>query len=319
MSRIPALLWLVLVGAIVQLVSVTLNFYELRGEPQGAWYGVPHTADLIAGSAVVAIVALGLTAAGRQPFRGRTIGLLVGAVGLLAAAQVVYRIAVPPYGCLQYGCGFAAKGDTEILTGMWIALAGCAAVTIGALVYAFSRTARETPAAPRIAGRQSGMTPWLGLAGLGSVAMFVFPFTVFTLYTVEGFFGSRVTQPWGGWLSIPHTSSLILAATVIVVGLVVAAGRERSPLSPAALGVTIGTIALLSAARILYRLLDDPFSTAGGASNVPVGDVTVELSGYLGLAGALLAAVAGFVHAAQQRAPAHERGLRAEAGAREPA
>lgn len=320
MRRISALLWLVLVGAVVQLVSVTLNFYELRGEPQGAWYGVPHTSDLIVGSAVVAIVALGSTAAGRRPFRARTIGLLVGVVGLFATVQVVYRMAVPPYGCLQYGCGFAAKGDTQVLTGMWIALAGCVAVTLGALAYALSRTARETPAAPRIAGRQSGMTPWLGLAGLGSVAMFVFPFTVFTLYTVEGFFGSRVEQPWGGWLSIPHTSSLILAATVIIVGLVVAAARERSPLSPAALGVTIGTIALLSAARILYRLLDDPFSTAGGATNVPVGEVTVELSGYLGLVAALLAAVAGFVHAVQHRAPARERGLRREAGAsQEPA
>jgi len=318
--RIPALLWLVLVGAIVQLVSVALDFYELRGEPQGAWYGVPHTSDLIVGSAVVAIVALGLTAAGRQPFRGRTIGLLVGALGLLAAAQVVYRMAVPPYGCLQYGCGFAAKGDTQVLAGMWIALAGCVIVTIGALLYAFSRTGRGTPAAPRVAGRQSGMTPWLGLAGLGSVAMFVFPFTVFTLYTVEGFFGSRVTQPWGGWLSIPHTSSLILAATAIVVGLVIAAARERSPFSPAVLGATIGTIALLSAARIVYRLLDHPFNTAGGTSSTPVGDVTVELAGYVGLAGALLAAVAGFVHAAQHRSPASERSVRREAEvSREPA
>ncbi|MBA3408635.1 MAG: hypothetical protein H0U06_11385 [Solirubrobacterales bacterium] len=313
MRRVPALLWLVAAGAIVQLVSVTLNFYELRGEPQGAWYGVPHTSDLIVASAVVAIVAVGLTAAGRQPFRGRTIGLLAGAVGVLAAVQVVYRMAVPPYGCLQYGCGFAAKGDTEVLTGMWIALAGCAVVVVGALLYAFSRTARETPAAARIAGRQSGMTPWLGLAGLGSVAMFVFPFTVFTLYTVEGFFGSRVTQPWGGWLSLPHTSSLILAATAIVVGLVVAAARGRSPFSPRALGVTIGTLALLAAARILYRLLDHPFDTAGGSSETPVGDVTVELGGYLGLAGALLAAVAGFVHAAQQRAPAGERSVAGEA------
>ncbi len=313
MRRVPALLWLVAAGAIVQLVSVTLNFYELRGEPQGAWYGVPHTSDLIVASAVVAIVAVGLTAAGRQPFRGRTIGLLAAAVGVLAAAQVVYRMAVPPYGCLQYGCGFAAKGDTEVLTGMWIALAGCAVVVVGALLYAFSRTARETPAAARIAGRQSGMTPWLGLAGLGSVAMFVFPFTVFTLYTVEGFFGSRVTQPWGGWLSLPHTSSLILAATAIVVGLVVAAARGRSPFSPRALGVTIGTLALLAAARILYRLLDHPFDTAGGSSETPVGDVTVELGGYLGLAGALLAAVSGFVHAAQQRAPVGERSVTGEA------
>jgi hypothetical protein len=313
--RVTPLLWLVVAGAIVQLVSVALDFYTLRGEAKSAWFGVPHTADLIVASAVVAIAGVALLAAGRQPFRGRTIGLAAGVVGLLAAAQLVYRMAVPPFGCLQYGCGFTAKQDVTVLAGMWIALAGTVAVTLGALLYAFGRAARETPAAPRIAERQPGMSPWLGLAALGSVAMFVFPFTVFTLYTVRGFFGAEAVQPWGGWLSIPHTSSLILAATVIVVALVVAAARERSPLSPVALGLTIGTIALLAAARILYRVLDHPFDTAGGASGVAVSEVTVELSGYLGLAAALVAALAGFVHAAQHRAPARERGVGREAGA----
>jgi len=94
---------------------------------------------------------------------------------------------------------------------------------------------------------------------------------------------------------------------VIIVGLVVAAGRGRSPLSPRALGTTIAVVALLAAGRIVYRVLDHPFDTAGGASNAPVGQVDVELAGYLGLVSALVALVAGAVHAAQHREPAGER------------
>ena len=148
------------------------------------------------------------------------------------------------------------------------------------------------------------MTPWPGLSALGAVGMFVFPFTVFTLYTVQGFFGARATQAWGGWLSIPHTSSLVLAATAGIVALVVvAAARERSPLGPVALGSTIAVIALLAAARIIYRIVVPPFATAGGGENVEVGAVAIELAGYLGLLSALLALGAALVHAAQHRAP----------------
>ena len=81
-------MWLALGGAALQLVSVTLNFYTLGREPKSAWYGVPHAADLIVASAVVAIVAVALTAAARRPFSGRTPGLVAGGVGMLATLQV---------------------------------------------------------------------------------------------------------------------------------------------------------------------------------------------------------------------------------------
>lgn len=276
MKRLTPFLGFLLGGAVLQLLAVTQNFYELKGEPKSAWFGVPHAADLVVASALVAILVVVFSVARSRPFGGRTLGLLAAVVGALATAQLVYRMVVPPFGCLQYGCGLTPKGDVQILFAMWVALIGSVAVTAAGLLHAFSPAARKTPPAPRVADRQTGMTPWLGLSGLGSVAMFVFPFTVFTLYSVQGFFGSKATQPWGGWLSVPHTSSLILAAMVIVVGLVVAAARGRSPLGPVALGTTIGVIALLAGARILYRLVHPPFTSAGGADNVQVGAVTTS-------------------------------------------
>jgi len=303
MQRLTPLLWMAVAGAVLQLVALGGNFYETTGGVQSAWFGVPHTSDLILASAIVALVGVALAAANRQPVRGRTLGLVIGAVGLLATLQLAYRMIVPPFGCLQFGCGFTAKSDVNLLAGIWIALAGCVAVTVGGFAHAFTRSARAASARPPIAAQQTGMTPWLGLAALSAVAMFVFPFTGFTLYTVSGFFGQQGVTTWGGWLSIPHTSSLVLALVLIIVGLVVAAGRGRSPLAPAALGATIAVLAFLATARIFYRILDDPFGTAGGAENVRVGSVTVELVGYLALAAGLVAVAAGTVHALQHRSP----------------
>lgn len=316
MKRVSVALWIAAAGAVVQIIALTGNFYETTGrnaEPKSAWFGIPHASDLILASALVALVAAGLSVANRQPVRGRTLGLIVGAVGLLATLQLVYRMIVPPFGCLRFGCGLTPKADVNLLMAIWAALAGCVAVTLGGFLHAFSATAQRTPARPRLAARQTGMTPWLGLAAVGATAMFVFPFTLFSLYTVAGFYGQRGETTWGGWLSIPHTSSLVLALTLAVVGLVIAAGRRRSPLGTGALGATIALLALVAAARLLYRILDDPFATAGGAENVPVGTVTVELVGYLGLAGGLLAVAAGIVHAAQHRQPETERSAAGEA------
>lgn len=297
MRKVPPALWVAAVGAVLQIVAIAGNFYELKGAAQSAWFGVPHASDLILASALIALLAVGLTAVDRVPVRARTIGLVVGTVGLLATAQLVYRMEVPPYGCLQFGCGFSAKADVSLLTGIWVALGACVAVTLSGFGYAASTAAKRASIRPIIASEQPGMTPWLGLAAIGVVSMFIFPFTVFTLYTVKGFFGGNATSTWGGWLSLPHTSSLILALATIVVGLVIAAARGRSPLAPRALGVTLAALALIGAARILYRIFVDPFSVAGGAENVQVGSVTTDLVGYLGLAGALLAVVAGIRHA----------------------
>jgi hypothetical protein len=311
MQRISAFLWIAAAGAVLQLVSLGSNFYETTGnkaQVKSAWFGIPHTSDLILASALVAIAAVGLTAADRQPVRGRTLGLIVGGIGLLATAQLVYRMITPPFGgCLQYGCGTSPAQDVNLLVGIWIALGGCIAVTIGGLLHAFASGARHAAARPWIAADQPGMSPWLGLSALGAVAMFVFPFTAFTLYTVSGFFGQQGTTTWGGWLSLPHTSSVVLAITLIVVGLAIAAARRRSPLPPAALGATVAILSFAAAARIFYRILEDPFGTAGGAESVQVGSVQVELAGYLGLAAAIVAVIGGVVHAAQHREPSSER------------
>lgn len=305
MHRISAFLWVAAGGAVLQVVSLGTNFYETTGKKaqvKSAWFGIPHASDLILAAAVVAILAVGLTAANRQPVRGRTLGLIVGAVGLLATAQLVYRMTTPPFGgCLQYGCGTNPAQDVNLLVGIWIALAGCIAVTLGGFLHAFTTAAKEAVARPPVSAEQRGMSPWLGLSAVGAVAMFVFPFTFFTLYTVSGFFGQKGSAPWGGWLSLPHTSSFVLAITVIVVGLVIAAGRNRSPLRPAALGATVAILSFAAATRIFYRILEDPFGTAGGAESATVGSVQVELAGYLGLAGAIVAVIGGIVHLAQHR------------------
>lgn len=68
------------------------------------------------------------------------------------------------------------------------------------------------------------MTPWLGLAALGAIGQFVLGYTFFTFYTTSGDQGEVA---WSGWLPTPHTSSLVLAITLVVVGLVRAAGVPR--------------------------------------------------------------------------------------------
>lgn len=301
--RLTPLLGVVVLGALLQIAALPTNFYRTlgqNGELKDAWFGIPHASDLILVAALVGMVTVALVAADRLPLRGRTMGLLVGTIGLLATAQLVYRMKVPPFGCLQYGCGTTAKVDVDLLTGIYVALAGSVIVTLGGFAYAFSSGGRAAAARPWRAATQTGMTPWLGMSAVGALAMFVFPFTAFTLYEVQGFFGSGQTQPWGGWLSLPHTSSFVLVLALGVVGLVVAAGRERSPLGPRALGITIAVLAFLGGARILYRLFVPPFTSAGGASDVRVGDVQILLSGYLGVAAALVAVVAGIVHSRQQ-------------------
>lgn len=305
MRRTTVFLWIALGGAILQLISLGSNFYVAGGEVKDAWFGIPHTSDLLLASGVVTIVALGLTAWGRMPMRGRLTGLAVGIVGLLATLQLTYRIITPPFGgCLQYGCAFnQANPDIELLVGIWIALAGSVVVTIGGFAHALSRTAADTAGARWAVDRQAGMNPWLGLAGIGAVAQFVFPFTFFDVYSVEGFLGQGGTTSWGGWLSIPHTSSLVLATTVAILALVVAAARGRSPLSPTALGAVIATLGFLAGARILYRLVAPPFQTAGGSAS-EVGTVAVQWAGYLGVIAAAAVVVAGLAQVLTHREPA---------------
>ncbi len=144
------------------------------------------------------------------------------------------------------------------------------------------------------------MSPWLGLAAFGAVGQFVFGFTAFTFYTVSGFFGQRGTAAWGGWLSIPHTGSLVLLMSAATLFVVIAAARERSPLSPPAVGAVIAVFGFVAASRLLFRILEPPFSAAGGEST-QVGSVAIEWGGWLSLASAVLVLIAGIVHAALHR------------------
>lgn len=305
MRRTTVFLWIALGGALLQLISLGSNFYVVGGETKDAWFGIPHTSDLLLASGVITIVALGLTAWRRMPMGGRLTGVLVGIVGLLAAIQVGYRMITPPFGgCLQYGCAFEqATPEIELLVGIWIALGGSVAVAVGGFAHALSRTAAETAGARWAVERQPGMNPWLGLAAIGAVAQFVFPFTFFDVYRVQDFLGQGGATQWGGWLSIPHTSSLVLATTIVILALVVAAGRGRSPLAPTALGAVIATLGFLAGARILYRLVAPPFETAGGTAT-EVGTVAVQWAGYLGVVASAVVVVAGLAQVLAHREPA---------------
>lgn len=300
MRRISIWLWAALAGAVLQFVALGSNFYVVQGkmgaQTRDAWLGIPHTSDLILASALVTVLAVALSARGQSALRGRNLGLLVGILGALATAQLVYRMFVPPFGCLTYtACGTTAKSDVTLLAGIWIGLAGCGLAALGGLGHAFTAAARRTEAAPPIAAQQAGITPWLGLSALGLAVAFVAPFTGFKVYEVEGFFGGKGTSTWSGWLSIPHTSSLVLACALIGGVLVGAAARRRAPLSPAALGATLGVLAFIVAARELYRIVQSPFKTAGGQTDVAVGTVNILAPFWIGFAGAAVAILAAIV------------------------
>lgn len=300
MQRISIWLWSAVGGAVLQFVALGSNFYVINGKNGGttadAWLGVPHASDLILASAVVTVGALALSAFGRSPVSGRTIGITVAVVGGLATAQLAYRMAVPPFGCLTYACGGTAKSDVTLQSGIWIGLIGCALGLVGGAGHAVSQAARRTAAVPNIAAEQTGMTPWLGLAGLGMVVAFLAPFSFFKAYRVEGFFGSKSTSTFGGWLSAPHTSSLVLAAAAVSVGLIVAAARRRSLLTPSALGATIGVLGFIVASRELFRILVPPFSSAGG-QDTEVGTVTILAPFWIGFAAAVIVCIAAVVQA----------------------
>ncbi len=293
-------MWVALSGSVLQFIALGSNFYVVEGQVRDAWFGIPHASDLILLSALVAVGAFSFTALGRNPIKGRGMGLAVGIVALLATLQLGYRMIIPPFGCLMYGCGPSDAAQVTLLPGIWIGLVGCVVVTVSGFVYAFSSAARNTEAYSWATEEQGGMNPWLGIAALAAVAQFVFGYTIFTFYTVTGFVGNEGPTSWGGWIATPHTSSLVLAITLVIVGLVVAAGRGGSPLNPTALGGLIAVLGFASGARILYRIIDPPFNTAGGSTNTEVGSVMVHTSAYLAVAAAVVIVAAGIVQAITQ-------------------
>jgi hypothetical protein len=322
MQRITPWLWLAAAGALLQLVAINLDFYTFEGEAKDAWFGVPHASGLILLSAGVAIVFLIALAANRQPLRGRAVGLWVGLVGLAATFWIGYRMLVPPFGetpganntiglfgSCYFFCLPGSDGDApaDVLFGMWLGFVGCISVAVGGLAHAFSRKGRETPANPTIAREQGGMTPYLGVAALGSVAMFVFGYTIFTFYTTTADDGGAVA--WSGWVPTPQTGNMVLLGMALVLGLVWFARRERSPASPAALGGIIAAIGAVVGIRILFRIIEPPFGD--GAD--------IGLAAYLSLLGALAIVAAGIAQAIKMGSTAGGEARSASPTAADPA
>lgn len=309
MSRVSIGLWLAIAGAVLGVIALGSNFYVTteNGEQtsQDAWFGVPHTSQLILAAAVVTIVLAALTAANRQPIRGRSVGILIAVLGLLATLQLGYRMLAPPFdfeladrevlrltgSCLWY-CPPSEAADAELLPGIWIGFVGTLAMLLGGLIHAFTPTAGRTPARPWRARVQRGMTPWLGLAGLGALAMFIFGYTWFTFYRTPADGGMRA---WSGWLPSPHTSVLVLWMTILTVGLVVLAARNRAPLSPAAMGGLVTVFGFVAGARILYRIIEPPFQ-GGTMTGVEIG-----IGGILALVGAIVVIIGGIGQALAYR------------------
>jgi hypothetical protein len=290
-------LWLALAGSVLQFVSLGTDFYVWEGRRQSAWFGVPHTSELILLSTLSTGALFALIAANRSPIPGRKAGLIIGIVGLLATSQLGYRMVAPPFGgsvpahaaiignsCLYY-CLPSHAASAERLIGIWIAFIGGLMITAGSFWYALSRAGRYALPVSWQARVQPEMNPWLGIAALGAVAQFVFGYTFFTFYKTVRQDGATT---WSGWLPTPHTGSLVLAVTVAVVALVWSAAREQSPLSPSTLGAMIGILGFTSMTRIAYRILQPPFASQA---------VEIGPAAYLALIGAALIVIAGFVQA----------------------
>ena len=290
-------LYIALAGVVLQIVSLGTDFYVWEGTRQSAWFGVPHTSELIFLSALVTAGLLAMTAAGRSPVSGRKAGLTIAIAGLLAAAQLGYRMVAPPFGgrvpehaaiignsCLYY-CLPSQAASVDLLMGIWMALLGSLMVAAGGIAHTFGQAGQHAPGTPWRSQVQPEMNPWLGLAALGGAGQFVFGYTVFTFYRTIAPEGATT---WSGWLPTPHTASLVLAITVVVIGLVWSAARRRSPLQPSGLGAVIAVLGFISTVRIAYRILQPPFGSP---------DVAIGPSAYLALASAALIAVAGLAQA----------------------
>lgn len=303
MRNMTGWLWLVLAGAALQLSSLTTDYFVFEGKAQSAWMGLPTTAELVLLCALVALVMVGLIVPARSPLTGPATGRIVATVGLVATLQLAYRVIAPPFGSIvpdhvssftstcMFWCLPSQALPADPQPGMWMAIAGSAAVAIGGLLHSLTPEAKGSPARPWTAPAQAGLTPWLGLAALGAVGQTLFGFTVFTFFRTIGTSGGHT---WSGWLPMPHTASWVFAISVAIVLLVWAAARRRAPLGPSDLGALIAFLAFTSTARIGFRILDSPF---GPTSNVEIGPAA-----YLSFLSGLLAVVAGATQAAIFRA-----------------
>ena len=102
--------------------------------------------------------------------------------------------------------GFVALGSN-------VALAGTVTMMLGGFLHAASGAAKRTEQRFWIAARQAGMTPWLAVASIAAIAAFFLGFSgLFTFYTFAGFPQEQATNNPAGWISLPHTSVLVLGS-----------------------------------------------------------------------------------------------------------
>lgn len=305
MIRISLGLWLAVAGALASLVAVASDFYVVGvGTPnvtiQDAWIGLPHAADLVLASALTTTALVILAGVDRGPMRGRFIGAAVAAVGGIGLAQLIYRGIIPPFGgCLTYGdCG-GAQSNVTLLTGYYIAIAGCAAAVIGGLAHMASQSARRTVAASWAAPRQAGATPLLWVAAAGSVLMIGLGFTVLPFY--RNGFSAGPPKDWSAWIAIPKTADLLVLLAASVVFLVISAARRRAPLEPAALGAVIGVAGLLATIRIAFRIVDGPFIDSSHQPGTTfAGSITSSAEVHIWAYVALICAIAVFLSGVAQ-------------------
>jgi hypothetical protein len=114
--------WLAGLGGLVLLVSLFLTWYSVSDRDLTAWQSFAVIDVLLALAALVGIALAVTTAVRRTPAVPVALGVLGAPVGVVATLLVLLRLLDPP-------------GPNELLDlgpGVWLALAGAAAVAAGA-------------------------------------------------------------------------------------------------------------------------------------------------------------------------------------------
>jgi hypothetical protein len=132
--------WLAGLGGLVLLVSLFLTWYSVSGGARDltAWQSFAVIDVLLALAALLGIALAVTTAVRRTPAVSVALGVLGGPLGAIATLLVLIRLIDPP-------------GPNELFDlgpGVWLALAGAAAVTAGAWWSIGDERNRGVPAPP---------------------------------------------------------------------------------------------------------------------------------------------------------------------------
>lgn len=132
--------WLAGLGGLALLVSLFLTWYSVTGASREltGWQSFSIIDVLLALAALLGIALAVTTATRRTPAVPVALGVIAGPVGALATVLVLIRLLDPP-------------GPNELLDlgpGVWLALAGAAAVAAGAWWSIGDERNRGVPAPP---------------------------------------------------------------------------------------------------------------------------------------------------------------------------